>query len=695
MATTPSQKPVASELPQDLKFNSGKIDEFVTSMGWTYTDRFGNKHYTIEGINYLAQQAMAAFGYTVLSGLSFDTGATITDPNQILFNDADNSYYKWTGSLAAGQKVVPENSTPETSGGVGPGKWLNVGDTGLRNEIFALNGGVSRTFQTTSDMKSFAVESGHSYSTLGYYTIGDGGGGIYLASTTGTAPDGYGDHVASNGIFLRLMSNPTDLNHGVKVVSTFDPPTAWHNRNAIQSMANNPRWSSCSCIAIGGYYHLGSTHIDRDNYIFEVAGGCKIIGRYDDPSIPESTISQSGAMLTFAHFFDPEAGDFIPWRPDDVRVNAQVYSSHFIINGDISTEYNDTHSNKYNNNAMAFFKGNRCTIKGVGGCSGSDHRAFNFDADGTKSSNFGGSVNVEIDVAYSQNVVNNHCMIAGSSATSSAYGKVKIGYAGAMLSGGISNPLVIRVSGGLKFDVEIGNFEGGGTIKPALVAAFDATEINLKCGRCAGASKILYQSNTLYSDVEVSQIYNTPVGIERAGTSAGRMRQAVLHDVRFTDTAFTYAYLSTSNPDGFFRLSIKDNYFVNASPSFAYYGNRITVGLPIRLDIRDNYSPGGMTVVDLNLLPNQISANLVTSGVTTIPINFKSPDWNYTKMTVLVENAGVKGAVEIDLRTRVMTLTQVNYIAGAISILTTLSGSTLTIATGSAGATLQFITLHN
>ena len=135
MATTPTQLPVPSEKPQDLKFNAGKIDEFVTSMGWTYTDRFGSKHYTIEGINYLAQQVMGAFGYVTLTGVTFDTGATLNNPNEVLFNPADNSYYKWTGSFAGGTKVVPANSTPESSGGVGPGKWLNVGDTQLRSDL--------------------------------------------------------------------------------------------------------------------------------------------------------------------------------------------------------------------------------------------------------------------------------------------------------------------------------------------------------------------------------------------------------------------------------------------------------------------------------------------------------------------------------------------------------------------------------
>ncbi|WP_413498955.1 hypothetical protein [Buttiauxella gaviniae] len=135
MTTTPTQLPVPSEKPQDLKFNAGKIDEFVTSKGWTYTDRFGNKHYTIEGISYLAQQVMNAFGYVTLSGVNFTTGANVANPNEVLFNTADNSYYKWSGSFASGPKVVPANSTPESTGGIGPGKWLSVGDTVLRSQI--------------------------------------------------------------------------------------------------------------------------------------------------------------------------------------------------------------------------------------------------------------------------------------------------------------------------------------------------------------------------------------------------------------------------------------------------------------------------------------------------------------------------------------------------------------------------------
>lgn len=135
MATQPTNLPVPSESPRDLKFNAGKIDEFVTSMGWTYTDRFGQQHYTIEGINYIAQQAMAAFGYVILTGKTFTTGATLNSPNEVLLNTADGEYYKWTGSFASGAKVVPAGSTPASSGGVGPGAWIGVGDASLRSDL--------------------------------------------------------------------------------------------------------------------------------------------------------------------------------------------------------------------------------------------------------------------------------------------------------------------------------------------------------------------------------------------------------------------------------------------------------------------------------------------------------------------------------------------------------------------------------
>ncbi|HGH4596371.1 TPA: hypothetical protein ACJIWN_002164 [Enterobacter cloacae] len=130
MATTPTQLPVPSESPIDLKYNAGKVDEFVTSLVNTYADRFGKEHYTIEGLRWLAQQSISQFGYITLD--SFEDGNTLTLPNQVLRLEATGEYYRWDASLP---KDVPSGSTPETTGGIGIGAWLSVGDSALRSEL--------------------------------------------------------------------------------------------------------------------------------------------------------------------------------------------------------------------------------------------------------------------------------------------------------------------------------------------------------------------------------------------------------------------------------------------------------------------------------------------------------------------------------------------------------------------------------
>lgn len=57
MPTTPTQNPVPSEAPSDLKFNSGKMDEFVNSKNNFFTDRLGNFRLTLLGIESSAVSA--------------------------------------------------------------------------------------------------------------------------------------------------------------------------------------------------------------------------------------------------------------------------------------------------------------------------------------------------------------------------------------------------------------------------------------------------------------------------------------------------------------------------------------------------------------------------------------------------------------------------------------------------------------
>ncbi|MDM3222497.1 hypothetical protein OGV71_12260 [Citrobacter sp. Cf088] len=130
MSTTPTNLPVPSEKPQDLKFNAGKIDEFVTSLARQYIDRFGGKRYTIEGLRWLAQQAIAQYGWVLID--SFQDGADITLPNQALRDESTGEYYRWDGALP---KHVDAGSTPSSSGGVGVGAWIGIGDASLRSML--------------------------------------------------------------------------------------------------------------------------------------------------------------------------------------------------------------------------------------------------------------------------------------------------------------------------------------------------------------------------------------------------------------------------------------------------------------------------------------------------------------------------------------------------------------------------------
>ncbi|MBJ9631552.1 hypothetical protein I5532_02595 [Citrobacter freundii] len=123
MATQPTNHPVPSESPRDLKFNAGKIDEFVTSMALQYLDRFGNAHYTIEGLKQLVLDQIYNLGWNPIG--TFQGGAVITAAGDVIQDETDNVWYRWD-DLATIPKTVPVGSTPGATGGVGDGKWVAV-----------------------------------------------------------------------------------------------------------------------------------------------------------------------------------------------------------------------------------------------------------------------------------------------------------------------------------------------------------------------------------------------------------------------------------------------------------------------------------------------------------------------------------------------------------------------------------------
>lgn len=85
---------------------------------------------TLDGLENLYNLAISQVGYITMD--SFEDGATLTLPNQVLRYKSTGEYYRWDGEFP---KTVSSGSTPETAGGVGLGAWVSVGDASLRSDL--------------------------------------------------------------------------------------------------------------------------------------------------------------------------------------------------------------------------------------------------------------------------------------------------------------------------------------------------------------------------------------------------------------------------------------------------------------------------------------------------------------------------------------------------------------------------------
>ena len=214
MATQPTQNPVPSESPRDLKFNAGKIDEFVSTDNEFYIDRFGTKHRTIAGINADANRAILNFGYITKD--SFEDGSTLSLANECLRYEATGEYYRWDGEFP---KVVPAGSTPESAGGVGPKKWIEVGYAALKDAL-GRKDGMKFVGQCVSmvELRSVTPEfDGQQIILRGYYSdLPFNENVIYIWDSSSSNTDDGGlyikpDNLSSGRWVLKHNSNTYDV----------------------------------------------------------------------------------------------------------------------------------------------------------------------------------------------------------------------------------------------------------------------------------------------------------------------------------------------------------------------------------------------------------------------------------------------------------------------------------------------------
>lgn len=215
---------------------------------------------TLDGLEHLYETAISQVGYITLK--SFQLGAPLpnnelTLPNQVLQDETNGEYYRWDGAFP---KSVPSGSTPTSTGGVGLGAWVSVGDASLRSNLAShnppgaslvglTNGTVNDTVRYTTPQAFDAIGDGVADDTLslqnamddcqinniklvipsgryritkpllyrnqGFYNYeieGQGGAAVIimdsLAKTGITAPDAFGDDFNVNAAIVVL----TDTN---------------------------------------------------------------------------------------------------------------------------------------------------------------------------------------------------------------------------------------------------------------------------------------------------------------------------------------------------------------------------------------------------------------------------------------------------------------------------------------------------
>ena len=126
MTTFNTGNPIGSTDARDRLDNSENLYFAVNSLSPTFVDRLGVTRDTLDGIYQKSAYYRAG---------TFDDGYTLTNNRQTLAYG--NVEYSWSGAFP---KVVSSASTPETTGGVGAGAWVDRTQDTLRAELSSDDG---------------------------------------------------------------------------------------------------------------------------------------------------------------------------------------------------------------------------------------------------------------------------------------------------------------------------------------------------------------------------------------------------------------------------------------------------------------------------------------------------------------------------------------------------------------------------
>lgn len=153
--------------------------------------------------------AMQAAGYSPVG--TFEDGAVVTLPNQTvrLGTGTSTTFWRWDGQLP---KAVPEASTPDSTGGIGVGKWVDVTDMTLRAQLAAADGyKLVGVVDNIIALRGIAPQKEGQLIKLRQHTAGTGtGGGTFRGTLNGSAlVDNNGTVIknSDNGAWVRVNAH--------------------------------------------------------------------------------------------------------------------------------------------------------------------------------------------------------------------------------------------------------------------------------------------------------------------------------------------------------------------------------------------------------------------------------------------------------------------------------------------------------
>lgn len=103
--------------------------------------------------------------YLIDGKSTFLNGATLESERDFIWDDNSKSWYYWTGTFS---KEVPAASTPESTGGIGAGAWLSIGDASLRALLESTAGAGAIVTESGSTVQNEIDSLNKSINTIPY-----------------------------------------------------------------------------------------------------------------------------------------------------------------------------------------------------------------------------------------------------------------------------------------------------------------------------------------------------------------------------------------------------------------------------------------------------------------------------------------------------------------------------------------------